>query len=440
MKPLETLLRSFVELHPEEATRAFETLELADAARLFRNLPLHVVSQLLDRLSPEIAVPLLEQLDPERMGRLISGMAPRAAAAALRRLAPATRDQAIAQLKPAVAKPLKDLFEFPEDTAGGMMTPHVASFSIDLTAQQVIAKIRRTPAETLHYLYVTDRDGKLIGVLSMRDLLLKRPQDPIATSVRFKVISVPGTQSREEALTVMREHGFVALPVTDFEGRLIGVIKHEDAMMAGQMEAFEDMQVSVGAGADERALSPVTTVVKSRFPWLVVNLITAFLASSVIGLFEGMIAQVAALAVLLPIVAGQGGNTGSQSLAVVMRGLALREIIAGARRKVVVKEALGGLINGVAIAAITAGCVFAWRVVSNDTWQASYGMAAVIGLAMVINMVVAATAGAIIPLILKALGRDPAQSAAIFLTTVTDIVGFGAFLGLAAGYIGLMGA
>ena len=209
-----------------------------------------------------------------------------------------------------------------------MMEPRVASLSSDFTVQQATAAIRKTPREALHYLYVTNRDGKLAGVINMRDLLLASPRDPIQPLVRTSLLTVPDTMSSKEVVQKMREKRFLALPVVDFEGRLVGVVKQADALRAGQDTAFDDMQKIVGAGADERALSPVSLVVKSRLPWLYVNLVTAFMAAAVIGVFEGIIAQVAALAVLLPVVAGQGGNTGSQSLAVVMRGLALREICA----------------------------------------------------------------------------------------------------------------
>ena len=242
----------------------------------------------------------------------------------------------------------------------------------------------------------------------------------------------------EEVVQLMRERGFLALPVVDFEDRLIGVVRHTEALEASHEAAFEDLQKIVGAGADERALSPVRMVVKSRLPWLLVNLLTAFMAAAVIGMFEGIIAKVAALAVLLPVVAGQGGNTGSQSLAIVMRGLALREIIPGVKKRVIVKELTGGVINGVAVAIVTAVAVFGWRAFAGDSIQAGGGLSLVIGLAMIVNMAAAALSGAAIPLILRALGRDPAQSASIFLTTVTDIVGFASFLGFATMFMSMI--
>jgi len=231
-------------------------------------------------------------------------------------------------------------------------------------------------------------------------------------------------------LILMRRHRFLALPVVDADGRLIGVIKHDEALRAGQLEAFEDLQKMVGAGGDERALSPVSTVVKRRLPWLYVNLVTAFAAAAVVGIFEGVIQKVTALAVLLPIVSGQGGNTGAQALAVVMRGLALREIVTGAAKRVMVKEILAGLLNGVAIAVVTSAAVW--------VWSRNVGITLVIGLAMIVNMVVAGLSGAAIPICLRALKRDPAQSSSIFLTTVTDVVGFASFLGFAAIFMSLL--
>jgi magnesium transporter len=257
----------------------------------------------------------------------------------------------------------------------------------------------------------------------MRDLLLAEPSAPIATLVSHEVFTVPATMDREEVTTLMRQRGFLALPVVDEDDRLLGVVKYDRALDTAQQEAFEDLQKLVGAGGDERANSPVSVVVRKRLPWLYVNLLTAFLAAAVVGLFESTLAAVTALAVLLPIVSGQAGNSGAQTLAVVIRGLALREILPGSARRVVLKEMLAAFINGVAIAVVTAGAVW--------LWSRSTGISVVIGLAMVANMILGGVAGACIPLALRRLGRDPAQSSSIFLTTVTDTVGFASFLGLA---------
>jgi magnesium transporter len=425
------MVRIFVDSHPEEAARAIEGMSHRDAVRLFEKLPSRVVVPLCERVSPHWLGSLIAELGCERRNEILTSVDPRVAALSLRQLEEPDQSAILRDLPEGTARRLQELADYPEETAGGMMESRVASLSIDQTVQQAIASIRKAPRDALHYLYVTRRDGELVGVINMRDLLLAAPRDPIEPLIRRNVVSVAGTMPRDEVVARMRDTRFLALPVVDLNRKLIGVVMHDEALEAGQAEAFEDLQKMVGAGRDERALSPLPVVIQSRLPWLYVNLGTAFLASAVVGLFEQTIAETAALAVLLPVVAGQGGNTGSQSLAVVMRGLALREIVPSANRKVIAKELYAGLINGLLIAMVTAAVVFAWRMITRDSFAASAGLAAVIGLAMVINMAVAAISGAAIPLALRAMGRDPAQSAAIFLTTVTDIVGFASFLGLA---------
>lgn len=423
MEPLESLLHLFVELHPEDAARAFESLPTDEAVRLVQTLPEDVAGRLAERLVPSVAAPVLEQLEPEHALRILSELAPRPASAIVHHLSNDVRERMLEQLPPTTARQLRELYEYPAETAGAMMEPRVVAFPIDLTVEQATSAIRKARRDALHYLYVTKRDGSLAGVINMRDLLLADPQAKIEPLVRREILSIPETMPSSEVVALMRGRRFLALPVVGLDGRLLGVVKHNEALETGQLEAFEDLQKMVGVGSDERALSPVSTVVRRRLPWLIVNLVTAFMAAAVVGVFEETIAKVAALAVLLPIVSGQGGNSGAQSLAIVMRGLALREILSGTRKRVIIKEVTAGLLNGIAVAAVTALAIYCWK------WNV--GLALVIFLAMIVNMVAASLAGAVIPMALKALGRDPAQSASIFLTTVTDIVGFASFLGLA---------
>ncbi len=419
----DALVRRFLDDHPVDAARSLETLDSDAVVKILRACNARMLAPVFDAMDINIGGDLLLRLDPEQRAEILRRMAPRQAASLMHQLDDAELSTLLESVPAQSIQRLKQILQYPAQTAGGMMEPRVTSLPIDLTAQQAVARLRRAPRETLYYLYVTDREGKLVGVLNMRDLLLAAPKDEIRAMVRQPVLSVHATMGRDEVVETMREKGFLAVPVVDTEERLIGVVLHDEAMQASQADAFEDFQRLVGAGADEQALSPILTVVKRRLPWLYVNLLTAFIAAAVVGLFEGVIEQVTALAVLLPVVAGQGGNTGAQSLAVVMRGLALKELVPGTERRVLIKEAISGLINGVAIAVVTAAAVY--------IWQPNIGLALVIGLAMPVNMLAAAIAGALIPLVLRALGRDPAQSASIFLTTVTDVVGFAAFLGFA---------
>jgi magnesium transporter len=209
----------------------------------------------------------------------------------------------------------------------------------------------------------------------------------------------------------------------DNENHILGTIKTEELLSYTQEEATEDIQKMFGAGGDEKVFSPIWLAIRKRLPWLYINLGTAFLAAFVIGFFENIIAQITILAVFLPIVAGQGGNAGAQTLAIVIRGLALKEVSPNMAKRVVLKEGVVGIINGIAIGTITA--LIAWL------WNQNPFLGVIIGLAMIVNMVAAGISGAIIPLTMKYMGWDPAQSSSIFVTTVTDVVGFASFLGFA---------
>lgn len=421
---LRSLVRSFAETHPEGAAHALEGLAPEEAAEVFAELPAEIVGPVAQRLTPHATAAVLQHVPPAHLHELLDAMTPREAALLLSHLDEERRETALSGLPDDAARRLRTLISYPPETAGGIMEPQVVSLAVDLKTHEAVNVLRRAPRQALYYLYVTDRHGVLQGVLSLRDLLLAAHDQPIESLVNRNVVSVPVGTDREEVATLMRQRGFVALPVVDVEGRLLGVVKHDEVLDTVQEEAFEDLQKMVGAGGDESALSPVSTVVKRRLPWLYINLLTAFLASAVVSLFEGTIAQVTALAVFLPIVSGQGGNSGSQTLAVVIRGLALKEILPGAERRIVVKELLAGVLNGLAVAVVTG--------LSVGLWGRSAALGTVIGLAMIVNMGIAAFAGAVIPIVLQKLGRDPAQSSTIFLTTVTDIVGFASFLGLAA--------
>ena len=430
METANILIRSFIENHPRDAAVSFENLELTEATRIIKKLPARTISILVERLTAQKAGIILKHLDPVPLREVLSILSPKVASSALQHMDDKEREIALEGLPEKFKRQLRDLLQYAPESAGGMMEPRVTSIPLHLTVQGAITYFRKAPRQTLYYLYVTDDAGKLAGVLNMRDLLLASPRDSIETLVHRNVFSVSEMMTRNEVITLMRRHHFLAVPVVDSEGRLVGVIRHDEALRASQMEAFEDLQKMVGAGSDERALSPISIVIKRRLPWLVVNLLTAFLAAAVVGIFEGTIQRVTALAVLLPIVSGQGGNTGAQALAVVMRGIALREILSGMARRVITKEVLAGLINGVVIAVLTAAAVW--------IWASNVGLSLVIGLAMIVNMAAAGLSGAAIPLILKALNRDPAQSSSIFLTTVTDVVGFAAFLGFAAVFMPLL--
>jgi magnesium transporter len=265
--------------------------------------------------------------------------------------------------------------------------------------------------------------GELIGSVALQDIAVAPGREKLIDLIRAATPRVHATSSREEIGEVLETSRLTTLAVVDAHNRLVGAIRQDALFAAAQEEATLDIQTMVGASRQERALSKPTFAVRKRLPWLSINLGTAFLAAAVVGIFENLIAEVTALAVLLPVVAGQSGNTGAQALAVTMRGLALREIRTRQWLRIALKEVSVGFLNGVAIAALTAAAVYAW--------SRSPGLALVIGVSMVISMVAAGFAGAVIPMLLTALGQDPAQSSSIILTTITDVTGFFSFLGIA---------
>jgi magnesium transporter len=428
MQPLEAVLRDLVAAHPDDAARAVEQIKPVEAAKLLERLPAGAASSVFDRLTPGFASELLSQLGGQRANALLSRMAPEQVAAVLRQLPEEKQQNLIEGLDEEARERLRKLLSFDAKSAGGIMDPQVAAVPLDLSVKQAVQHFRKAPRATVHYLYVTDRDRKLIGVLNIRDLLLADPQDRIEAMVNRDIVTVKAGASSEDVAHLMQERKFLAVPVVAEDGEFLGVVRQEQMARVLQAEAFEDLQRMVGAGGEERALAPVLTVVSKRLPWLCVNLGTAFLASAVVGLFSGILAQVTMLAVLLPVVAGQGGNAGAQSLAIVIRGLAVGELGAHTTWRVLRKELLAGILNGIAVAIVTALAVYAW--------QQSLGLSMVIGLAMIVNMAAAAVSGASIPLILNAVGKDPAQSSSIFMTTVTDVVGFASFLGFAMAFSG----
>jgi magnesium transporter len=300
----------------------------------------------------------------------------------------------------------------------------------ETTVNEALARIRGLRRRGVHMLFIVNAENHLEGEVDIQDIATASGTTRIEEIQHPVRAVVDAISPREEVVDILERYRLTDLPVVDDEGRLIGAVRYRNLMAAAEDEATVAMQTMVGVSKDERALSKVSFAVRKRLPWLHINLATAFLAASVVGLFENTIAKYTALAVLLPIVAGQAGNTGAQALAVTMRGLALREIRIRHWPRVVFKEMSTGFWNGIAIATTTALGVW--------VWSGSTGLAGIIGVSMILSMVIAAIFGAAIPLVLTAIGQDPAQSSIIVLTTITDVTGFFSFLGIATLFSGFL--
>ncbi len=418
------LTQRFLLDYPNEAARLFEAMPSTNAAALIAAQQPHAALLAWQSLAPDVAMDVLEQL-PETMAQhLLTEAEPLVSVAMLAQLDAPEREAWLQRLNTEVAKELRDLLAYPDECAGRMMDPRVTPLRTGMSVGDAIERLRHIRRKGLREMFVIDDEGRLAGFVEIQDLALAERELPLADIIHRVVVHVGDLDPREEVVETLMKQPISTLPVVNTNGNLVGVIRQDELMAAVEEETSLDMQTMVGASPDERALSSPTFAVRKRLPWLQINLLTAFLAAAVVGLFESTIAQFTALAVLLPVVAGQSGNAGAQALAITMRGLVLREISLRHWPKVVGKEALTGLINGVAVAFTTGLAVY--------VWSRSLVLVGVIMLAMIISMLVAGLAGALVPMLLRRFGQDPATASSIILTTVTDVVGFFSFLGIAA--------
>ncbi len=417
------LARTLLDEYPDEVARILETANDRESAALLERAAADASVNVLYHLTPDRAARIVGMLSPEALRRIAPSMNPNRLASLLQRLDREERERCLQALGEPLATELNELAAYSPDTAGAIMDPRVTTFRPDATVRDVVRRLRRFRNRRIQDVFLVAAEGRLEGSVSLQDLVLADPATRLEALPEGAPISVRDVDSLDKVVETFGMHRLTSLPVVDFEGRLLGVLRQRQFVQAANEEATASAVTMVGAGEDERALSSPWFAMRKRLPWLQVNLLSAFLAAAVVGIFEETIAQVTALAVLLPVVAGQSGNTGAQALAVTMRGLALREVRTRNWLQVAIKEVAAGAGNGVAVALTTSAAVF--------VWSGSLGLALVIAVSMVISMTLAGLAGAVIPMVLTGLRQDPAQSSSIVLTTVTDVTGFFSFLGIA---------
>lgn len=402
------------ELSPEETRTVVELLfQQRRAATTLRELPPELLPQVMDALSDELLAGVLGRLEIDDRLELVEAVPEERRAAVIERLPEAKRRE------------LQQADLYPPASSGRVMTTRFVAVGEGTTAQQAIDRIRATGDDTpaILYLYVTDEKGALQGVVPIRRLVSAPPERPCSELMIREPVSVRADADQEEAARLVARYNLLAIPVTDAEQRLLGVITVDDVIDVITEEATEDIYHLAGLSEADRVFSPTTQSVRKRLPWMLLNLGTAFVAAAVVGLFERSIEQIVALAVFMPIVAGMGGNTGTQSLTVTTRGIALGEIEFSSGLRAVLKEMSVGVLLGAAMGLLSGGFAYAWR--------GNPFLGLVLFLAMVINMTIAGLVGAAIPLVLKALGQDPALGSGVIVTTFTDVCGFFSFLGIA---------
>jgi len=418
--------------HPADLAQVFAELPEKDRLSTFSLLierNSRLAMEALTELGPEAGAGLLAGRSAEEIVKLIQDLPSDDVAPIIDNL-PEELSAAVLELiqkKPAGAD-VGELLEYPEKTAGRIMNPKVFALSEDMTAAEAIAALQGSrDVEMVFYLYVIDGRRHLVGVVSLRRLLLVPPDTPLKRIMTTDLISVRVDVNQEEVARLVASYNLLAIPAVDEENKLVGVITVDDVIDVIKDEATEDVYRLAGLPSDDRVFTLPSDSLKKRLPWLVVNLATAFIAASVVKVFEGTIGIVTSLAVFMPVVAGMGGNAATQTLAVIVRGIAIGELTWSNTRQALMKEAIVGIGNGVVCGAIGAGVV--WLMQGNPF------LGAILGMAMIINMFVAAIAGTLIPLTLRALKVDPALASSVFITTLTDVFGFLSFLGLGALFI-----
>ena len=373
---------------------------------------------------PEPGARLLADQPPERIALWLLDLPSDDAAALIDELPEDLSAAVLERMRPHESGEVENLLEYREQTAGRIMNPTVFALSEDLTAGEAIQALQGSrEVEMVFYLYVVDERRHLVGVVSLRRLLLVAPETPLQRIMTTDLISARVETDQEEVAQHVANYNLLAIPVVDEENKLVGIITVDDVIDIIKDEATEDLYRLAGLSGDEHVFTPARESARKRLPWLAMNLVTAALAAFVVRAFQATIDEVVMLAVLMTIVASMGGNAATQTLTVIVRAIALGELTWGNSRKALLKEALVGLGNGLVLGSV--GALVAWLLSGNVY------LGAILALAMVINLLVAAVAATLIPIALRALKVDPALASAVFITTLTDVFGFFAFLGLA---------
>ncbi len=415
-------------LHPADEADRLQRLGLEEALEELKAMPVQRAAAVLAEMEWDRIPDLFEETESEDIAAWLEAMSHQRAADLAGLLPEERLLEVMAALPPEIEAAVGRLLRYPDDTAGGLMSDRFIALEAGATVGESLARLQasevRSRQDDVGYLYVIDSGRRLKGIVPLRELVFCRPERPLREIMHADVAAVNVRADQEDLARQFQRYRYLGLPVVDDDHRLLGVVRAADVYEAAQEEATEDMQLMVGLSGEERALTPWPRSVGRRLPWLFVNLATAVLAASVVGLFESTIGAWTALAVFLPIIAGQGGNAGIQTLTIIVRDMALGELSPGDGRKALLKEGLVALINGLAVGLVLGLIGFLWK--------GSIVLGVVAATAMVLTQLAAALAGVSIPFGLRLLRVDPALASSIFVTTVTDVSGFLFFLALAA--------
>jgi magnesium transporter len=426
-----TLRELIGDLHQADVGDLIEALDPELRPRLVKLMGHDFDFSALTEVDDTVREEILDELPPAAVAEGVRELDSDDAVAILADLPKEEQTEILEQLPPPERVALARSLFYPENSAGRRMQTEFTAVPPVWTVGRTIDYLRETPdlPDRFWEIYVVDPAGRLQGTVALDRLLRTKRPVPIAELIDEELHPVRVTDDQEDVARLFEHYDLVATPVVDGADRLVGVITFDDIVDVIEQEAEEDIRALGGVGREEELSDPVLFVARGRFNWLLVNLATAFLASSVLGLFEGELQKMVALAVLAPIVASQGGNAATQTMTVAVRALATHELSSANVARLVLREVLVGLVNGLAFAVITGVAAAAWFKVPD--------LGVVIGLAMICNLLAGALGGILVPLALHRFHADPAISSGVFVTTVTDVVGFFSFLGIATLWFGL---
>ena len=416
-----------IKLRPADVSRIM--LDLSDRNQssvfsLLRQYDRSLAAETLKSFGPERGLDLLADLSTEEITKVLQELESDSAAVFISALPEETAEQVLEGMRREESAEVQGLLQYEEETAGRIMTPNVFCLHEKLSVNEAINTIQTAQdLEMVFYLYVIDDRKHLVGVVSLRQLLVVPPSTPLKKVMTTDVIAVGTDTDQEEVARQVALYDLLAIPVVDQENKLAGIITVDDVIDVIKEEATEDIFYLAGVEADDHVYTGPFTSVRKRLPWLVVNLATAMLAATIVALYEPTIARFSFLAVFLPVVAGLGGNSGTQTLTVIVRGLALGEVSWESIKSVLLKETVVGVSNGITIGVLAGAVAYLWK--------GNYVLGVVLGGAIIINFLVAGLLGTLVPLFLKKMDIDPAIASGIFVTTFTDAIGFLSFLGLA---------
>lgn len=418
---------------PHDAADILEAIDEEGAADLLQELRVDEAGDVLDEMHPEAAADVLQELSPTEAAVLVSEMETDQAVDVIGALDAEERTAVLSALDARTANDVERLLIYAADTAGGMMTTDVAALPVGMSSTDAIAALRDLHDElgsNLRYLYVIDDEGRLLGVVPFRTLVFAGPETGLSDLMETSIVSVRTDTDREDVAEEIQRYNLIAIPVVDAKGVLVGMVKVSEAIEAILAEVGEDIAVMVGAGEEETVFTPVSRSVRRRLPWIFFNLVVGVSLAALISRFESTLTTYAVLAAYMPTVALLAGNSGAQSLAVIIRSMAVGDLPRGRAGRAIRREVAIGLVDGT-VMAITAAIIAAVTVSLFQTGTHTiepFDLGIIVFVSVWVAFVVAGLAGSGIPVVLRRLGQDPALASNIFLTMITDIVGFTGFL------------